>query len=54
LIELEMMARPLLKDDDGDVDGAEDTEFIGLFEKTILALKKGDCAVALVLERSEG
>jgi hypothetical protein len=28
------------KDDDGDVDGAEDTEFIGLFEKTILALRR--------------
>ena len=28
------------EDDDGDIDRAKDTELVGLFEKTILALRK--------------
>jgi hypothetical protein len=30
------------EDDDGDIDGAEDGEFVGLFEETTLALEEGD------------
>jgi hypothetical protein len=38
LIEFQVMTRTFLKDDDGDIDRAEDTEFVGLFEETILTL----------------
>lgn len=38
LIKFQVMTRAFLKDDDGDIDRAEDTEFIGLFEETILTL----------------
>ena len=30
--------KKLTKDDDGDVDGAEDPELVGLLEETVLAL----------------
>lgn len=30
--------KKLAKDDDGDVNRAEDTKFVGLFEETILTL----------------
>ena len=30
----------LTKDDDGDVDGAEDAELVGFFEEAILALER--------------
>lgn len=38
LIKFQMMTRAFLKDDDCDIDRAEDTEFVGLFEETILTL----------------
>lgn len=38
------------KDDDGDIDGAEDGQLVGLFEKTALALEEGDRAVPVVLD----
>ena len=42
LEELDMVAGALLEDDDGDVDGAEDTELVGFFEETVLALRAGE------------
>lgn len=38
LIKFQVMTRAFLKDDDCNIDRAEDTEFIGLFEETILTL----------------
>lgn len=38
LIKFQVMTRAFLKDNDGDIDRAEDAEFIGLFEETILTL----------------
>lgn len=38
LVELDMMARAFLKDDNSDVDRAQNTELICLFEQAILAL----------------
>lgn len=38
LIKFQVMTRAFLKDDDSDIDRAEDTEFVGLFEETILTL----------------
>lgn len=38
LIKFQVMTRAFLKDDDGDIHRAEDAEFIGLFEETILTL----------------
>lgn len=34
------------KDDDGDIDGAEDGQLVGLFEKTALALEEGAAGAA--------
>lgn len=39
------------KDDDGDIDGAEDGEFVRLLEETAFALEEGDAAVAVVADR---
>lgn len=38
LIKFQVMTRTFLKDNDGDIDRAEDAELIGLFEETILTL----------------
>jgi hypothetical protein len=38
LIKFQVMTRSFLKDDDGNIYRAEDAEFIGLFEETILTL----------------
>lgn len=38
LEELDMVPWPLLEDDDGDVDGAEDAELVCFLEEAVLAL----------------
>ena len=38
LEELDMVTWPLLEDDDGDVDGAEDAEFVRLLEEAVFPL----------------
>lgn len=38
LIKFQVMTGTFLKDDDGDVNRAEDAKFVGLFEETILTL----------------
>lgn len=42
------------EDDDGDVDGAEDGELMGLLEQTAFALEEGDAAVAVVANCARG
>lgn len=38
------------KDDDGDIDGAEDGELVRLLEEAAFALEEGDAAVAIVAD----
>ena len=40
----------MAKDDDGDIDGAEDGELVRLLEETAFALEEGDAAVAVVAD----
>lgn len=46
LVQLLVMA----EDDDGDIDGAQHGELVGLLEETALALEEGDGAVPVVLD----
>lgn len=38
----------MAKDNDGDVDGAEDGELVRLLEQTAFALEEGDASIAVV------
>lgn len=46
LVELLVVA----KDEDGDVDGAEDGQLVGLLEQTALSLQEGDRTISVILD----
>lgn len=46
LVELLVVA----KDEDGDIDGAEDGQLVGLFEQTALSLQERDRTVSVILD----